>query len=80
MAQIEKAVMSAGERPRRMSKQAPGPSGEYIDARQPTPLYHQIYTILRDEIVNGVHQCDPCRVGVAHVRLIRSMFGLFLPS
>lgn len=53
MAQIEKAVMSAGERPRRMSKQAPGPSGEYIDARQPTPLYHQIYTILRDEIVNG---------------------------
>lgn len=26
-----------------------------IDARQPTPLYHQIYTILRDEIVNGVH-------------------------
>jgi GntR family transcriptional regulator len=24
-----------------------------VDARQPTPLYHQIYTILRDEIVSG---------------------------
>lgn len=53
MAQIEKAAMGALQRPRRMGKQAPGPSGERIDARQPTPLYHQIYAILRDEIVNG---------------------------
>ncbi len=53
LAQIEKAVMTAGEGPRRTGKQAPGPNGERIDARQPTPLYHQIYTILRDEIVSG---------------------------
>jgi GntR family transcriptional regulator len=26
-----------------------------VDARQPTPLYHQIYTILRDEIVSGAY-------------------------
>jgi len=28
-------------------------AGGGVDARQPTPLYHQIYTILRDEIVSG---------------------------
>ena len=33
LTQIEKAVMTAGERPRRKGKQAPGPSGERIDAR-----------------------------------------------
>lgn len=44
MAQIEKAVMG---------RPAPGPGGDRVDARQPTPLYHQIYTILRDEIING---------------------------
>jgi GntR family transcriptional regulator len=26
-----------------------------VDGRQPTPLYHQIYTILRDEIVSGAY-------------------------
>jgi GntR family transcriptional regulator len=44
LAQIEKAVMG---------RQAPGPGGERVDARQPTPLYHQIYSILRDEIIDG---------------------------
>lgn len=53
MAQIEKATMTAVERPRRVGKQTPGPGGGRVDARQPTPLYHQIYTILRDEIING---------------------------
>jgi GntR family transcriptional regulator len=36
-----------------MAKRAAGRGGDGIDARQPTPLYHQIYTILRDEIING---------------------------
>ncbi|MHA1537737.1 MAG: GntR family transcriptional regulator [Alphaproteobacteria bacterium] len=45
--------MNAAQRPCRVSKRTPGYAGEHIDARQPTPLYHQIYTILRDEIVNG---------------------------
>jgi GntR family transcriptional regulator len=36
------------------SGKAPRPHGG-VDARQPTPLYHQIYTILRDEIVSGAY-------------------------
>jgi len=53
MAVQPKSDTLLARRPARPGGAAPTRNG--VDARQPTPLYHQIYTILRDEIVNGVH-------------------------
>lgn len=35
-----------------LKRRAPGPP---IDGRLPTPLYHQVYLVLRDKIVSGVY-------------------------
>lgn len=53
MAETGKVAVTAVERLRPADKRPTKHGGERIDVRAPTPLYHQIYSILHDEIVNG---------------------------